>query len=324
MAKAIPRKNCIAYAKTAQFEGAVKTGNPNLTLETLVRQIVEQLPLAKHRKTATLFGDQYTALSNFELYASGGIAIAIDCFSPKNEASTVKNQTGTGIHSKKTAIKAKKGESLVKYEAFAYISGNNLLVAGDTVKDYLIDALINELGRKASLINSDQKIKSVAATVKDKIKQVNKHGVSKIELNISAFAHDLEKAAATDASPTLNVIKDILSHRDAEQTLSSANLSYTLVVDISKMKRAQLYKAPDGTTKDPADQWAKHAAANVLEDYMADYTITLRGKGGSIRRSELKISRMISVIPHGKSFHTEDMWSNLSVTYHNLINEGLL
>jgi len=321
MARALRTKTCVAYARLARFEGA----QTNLNLETLVGQIISTFSDAKSRKTSELFDDQCTQLTNYQKYSGGGIAVSIDCHSPENETSTIKNNPRDEEKVVKQPLRAPKGHSMIKYEVFAYIQGNNLLLVGDIVKEYVFDQLINHLAWKANVIQSDLKVVTSAVTVQDKIRQVNKYGVAKIELNISAYAHALEQATAAGKSlmsKPFGVIHDILSQHNATSVIASSNVSYYLTVDITKLTKAQLHKAEDGSTTDPIEQWSKKAAEGVLEDYMDDYTIVLRGKGGKIRQSELKVKRELKVRPHGKSFDTQDMWHNLSAAYKELHKEG--
>lgn len=320
MARALRTKNCVAYAKIAHFEG----GKTNLSLETLVREILKILPDVRMRRRSDLFGDQVTQLSNFELYADGGVAIVIDCHSPDNEASTIRHNPKSEQKSTKQSLKAPKGQSMVKYDVFAYINGNSVVLAGDIVKDYVFETFINQLALDAKIVQSDLKVKVSPATVKDKIKLVNKFGVSQIELNVSAYAHELEQAASkTSVSAPLAVLRDILGRRSAEDTIGASRVNYRLVVDISKLKKTELTRSKDGTLSDPASTWAKRAAEGVLEDYVSDYTIVLRGRGGRIKQSEMRVSKIIKVTPHGKSFDTNDMWYNLSATHKELCKEGV-
>ena len=318
------KKNCVAYAKIASFEG----GQTNLNLETLVKQIVESFPDAESRKITGLFSDQYTQLADYDIYPNDdGVAIFINCHSPNNETSTIKSSsTANEDKLAKQSMRAPDGHSIIKYEIFAYIKDNKLLLVGDVVKEYVFEELINHLALKANIIKSDIKVRTSSATAVDKIKQINKYGVSQIQLNISAYAHDLEKATETarmELVKPLATLKDILSKRNASDTISSSNVSYYLTVDIKKLNKTQLSKLADGTTLDYVDEWAKKSAEGVLEDYIHDYTIKLCGKGGSIKHSELKIKRNIKVSPHGKSFDTKDMWYSLKMTYQDMCKEGI-
>lgn len=312
----------MVYARRATIIGA----QTNLSLEDIVKEVIKALPDSAKRKTASLFDDQFTQLTTYDNPTSGGIAICIDCYSPQNQASVIKTNA-KAPKNLKSSMQAKKGHSLIKYEAWAYIRGNELLIAGDTVKDYLFDKLIDELATKAKVIKSDLKVTTAPTTVKDKIKQVQKYGVRQIELDISEYAHELEEATSdgkTVLEKPFGVIKDLLSCHNAESVLAKSHVSYRLVVDVTKIKKAQLSKAADGAIKDPVEEWAKHAAEGVLEDYINDYTITLRGKGGSIKKSELTVSKPIKVQASGKSYDTKDMWIQLAGLYSELSKEGVL
>lgn len=321
MARTLKTKTCTAYARRAAIEGA-KT---NLSLEAIVRDIIKAFPDAENRKTPQLFDDQYTQLTDYELMSSGGVVICIDCHSPQNQTSMVQTKS-KAQKNPKLPVSAKKGHSFVKYEAWAFIKGDELLIAGDMLKDYMFDSLIDTLAGKAKAVPSNIKVRTASVCVRDKIKQVQKYGVRQIELDISEYAHELEEATAKGKSKItkqFSIIKDILSCHDAENALAKSHVSYRLVVDVTRVKKAQLSKAADGNTKDPVEIWAKHAAAGVLEDYINDYTIHLRGSGGKIRKSELSVSRSIKVQQHGKSYSTKDMWWHLASLHGDLSKQSV-
>jgi hypothetical protein len=322
MTRALKTKNSIAYARLAHFEGAAT----NLNLETVIRQIIDKLPSQK-RKTSDLFGDQFTQLTNYEYFDDGGVAIVIDCHSPENEASTIKfNAKKAEQKTVKKVLRAPKGDSLVKYDAFAYIKDNNVLLAGDTVKEYVFDELINHLAHTAKILRNDVKVITASMATKDKLELINRHGVSKIELNISAYAHELEQAAAaakSSATKPFEVLKDILASRDANSAIVSSKINYSLVVEIPKYNKARIEKLSDGSTIDRTAMWAKKAAEGVLEDYMHDYTIVLRGSAGKIRHSALNVSRPIKVTQKGKSFCFDDMCFHLNALYKQLCKESI-
>ncbi len=247
-----------------------------------------------------------------------GVFLHLTSHHPGEKASVLPKATGVVTGEVGTTPPPEKCE-FMDGDTTALISGNNVLLCATNMHEKKAERYMVHILEAAIADKNASKFGLVKVGDINKLKLIQKQGVSSISLDVGLYEASLERMERKSVTSKLGgsfwdeFLSLFLKDSGAEEIAKAENLSARIILSYDKRVKGK----PLGRVK------LQDMATQMLEGEDDGFMIETLG-GEKIRAGSVAVRKSVSLPKHGKSVYCHDAWRALEEYYQELKAGGLL